>query len=65
MCSAAARLPLTDLGARDGKSAIGRPKAGDYGRIVRIHEDKVDRRIFTPTPHGSPPGNGATTAAVP
>ena len=29
-------------------------KAGDYGRIVRIQLDKVDRRIFTPTPHGSP-----------
>ena len=29
-------------------------KAGDYGRVVRIDLDKVDRRIFTPTPHGSP-----------
>ncbi len=28
--------------------------AGDYGRIVRIDLNKVDRRIFTPTPHGSP-----------
>ena len=29
-------------------------KAGDYGRVVRIDLDKVDRRVFTPTPHGSP-----------
>ena len=29
-------------------------KAGEYGRVVRIDLDKVDRRIFTPTPHGSP-----------
>ncbi len=28
--------------------------AADYGRIVRIDLDKVDRRMFTPTPHGSP-----------
>ncbi len=28
--------------------------AGDYGRIVRIDLNTADRRIFTPTPHGSP-----------
>ena len=28
--------------------------AGDYGRIVRIDLKTADRRIFTPTPHGSP-----------
>jgi hypothetical protein len=27
---------------------------GDYGRIVRISLDEHDRRIFVPTPHGSP-----------
>ncbi len=27
---------------------------GDYGRIVRIGLDDHDRRIFVPTPHGSP-----------
>ena len=27
---------------------------GDYGRIVRIKLDEHDRRIFVPTPHGSP-----------
>ena len=29
-------------------------KPGDYGRIVRVDLDKHDRRIFTPTPWGSP-----------
>jgi len=29
-------------------------RAGDYGRIVRIDLKTADRRIFTPTPHGSP-----------
>ena len=29
-------------------------KAGDYGRIVRIGLDEANRRIFTPTPWGSP-----------
>ena len=29
-------------------------KAGDYGRIVRIDIKQQDRRIFTPTPYGSP-----------
>jgi hypothetical protein len=27
---------------------------GDYGRVVRIKLDEHDRRIFVPTPHGSP-----------
>ena len=27
---------------------------GAYGRSVRINITKADRRIFTPTPHGSP-----------
>jgi hypothetical protein len=27
---------------------------GEYGRIVRIKLDEQDRRIFVPTPHGSP-----------
>ena len=29
-------------------------RAGDYGRVVRIDLATHDRRIFTPTPHGSP-----------
>lgn len=29
-------------------------QAGDYGRIVRIDITEQNRRIFTPTPHGSP-----------
>ena len=29
-------------------------KPGEYGRIVRVDLDKHDRRIFTPTPWGSP-----------
>lgn len=29
-------------------------KCSSYGRIVRIDLDKFDRRIFTPTPYGSP-----------
>ena len=29
-------------------------KGGDHGRVVRIDLDKVDRRVFTPTPHGGP-----------
>ena len=27
---------------------------GEYGRVVRIKLDEQDRRIFVPTPHGSP-----------
>lgn len=29
-------------------------QAGDYGRIIRIDITEQDRRIFTPTPYGSP-----------
>ncbi len=29
-------------------------KAGAFGRVVRIDLEKHNRRIFTPTPHGSP-----------
>ena len=29
-------------------------QVGEYGRIVRIDLDTHDRRIFTPTPYGSP-----------
>ena len=32
----------------------GGVEPGDYGRIVRVDLDKHDRRIFTPTPWGSP-----------
>ena len=32
----------------------GGVKPGEYGRIVRIDLDSHDRRIFTPTPWGSP-----------
>jgi hypothetical protein len=32
----------------------GEVNPGDYGRIVRIGLDDHDRRIFVPTPHGSP-----------
>ena len=32
----------------------GEVNPGDYGRIVRIKLDAHDRRIFVPTPHGSP-----------
>jgi len=33
---------------------MGKIKAGQFGRIVRISLKQSDRRIFTPTPHGSP-----------
>jgi hypothetical protein len=32
----------------------GGVQPGDYGRVVRIKLDAHDRRIFVPTPHGSP-----------
>jgi hypothetical protein len=32
----------------------GKVDPGDYGRIVRIKLTEQDRRIFTPTPYGSP-----------
>lgn len=34
--------------------AAGQVKPGEYGRIVRINLTERDRRIFTPTPYGSP-----------
>ena len=34
--------------------AAGQVKPGEYGRIVRINLSEQDRRIFTPTPYGSP-----------
>ena len=40
-----------------GRAACGQNahcQAGQYGRIVRIKLDEHDRRIFTPTPYGSP-----------
>ena len=33
---------------------MGGVQPGSYGRIVRIKLDEQDRRIFVPTPHGSP-----------
>jgi hypothetical protein len=35
-------------------SAFGQVNPGAYGRSIRINITKGDRRIFTPTPHGSP-----------
>ena len=35
-------------------SALGNVNSQGYGRVVRINITKVDRRIFTPIPHGSP-----------
>lgn len=32
----------------------GGVEPGEYGRIIRINLNEQDRRIFTPTPHGSP-----------
>jgi hypothetical protein len=34
--------------------ASGQVNPGDYGRIVRINITEQNRRIFVPTPHGSP-----------
>jgi hypothetical protein len=34
--------------------AAGQVNPGDYGRIVRIDITEQNRRIFVPTPHGSP-----------
>ena len=52
------RCPAAAYGLKcDGREACYRragTKAGDYGRIVRIDIKKQDRRIFTPTPYGSP-----------
>jgi len=35
-------------------SALGQVNPGAYGRSIRINITKEDRRIFTPTPYGSP-----------
>jgi hypothetical protein len=32
----------------------GNVQPGEYGRIIRVSLDEQDRRIFTPTPYGSP-----------
>ena len=43
--------------ACEGRAAcerMGGGQAGRYGRVVRIVLDRHDRRIFTPTPYGSP-----------
>ena len=45
-----------DLDCTGRKTCLARSgsKAGDYGRIVRVNLDTANRRIFTPTPWGSP-----------
>lgn len=51
-CSAAAYG--TTCSGREACHKAGGVQPGDYGRIVRIDLKTADRRIFTPTPHGSP-----------
>ena len=51
-CPAAARREVCAGRARCHRRAGC--TAGRYGRIVRIPLARHDRRIFTPTPHGSP-----------
>ena len=52
------RCPAAAHGfACEGRAAcerMGGGQAGRYGRVVRIGLDRHDRRIFTPTPYGSP-----------
>ena len=52
------RCPATAFGFEcaggDACHRAGGVKPGEYGRIVRIDLDSHDRRIFTPTPWGSP-----------
>jgi len=45
-----------DLDCKGREACLARSgsKAGSYGRIVRIKLDDANRRIFTPTPWGSP-----------
>ena len=43
-----------DCKGRRACHRAGGVKPGAYGRIVRVDLDKHDRRIFTPTPWGSP-----------
>ena len=52
------RCPAAAFGfecaGRDACHRAGGVEPGEYGRIVRIDLDSHDRRIFTPTPSGSP-----------
>ncbi len=52
------RCPAAACGSicagREKCHKAGGVQAGNYGRIVRIDLKSHDRRIFTPTPHGSP-----------
>ena len=52
------RCPAAAHGfACEGRAAcerMGGGQPGQYGRVVRIGLDRHDRRIFTPTPYGSP-----------
>ena len=52
------RCPAAAFGfecaGRDACHRAGGVEPGEYGRIVRIDLDSHDRRIFTPTPWGSP-----------
>ena len=43
-----------DCQGRERCHQAGGVAPGEYGRIVRINLDDHDRRIFVPTPHGSP-----------
>jgi hypothetical protein len=43
-----------DCEGRERCHQAGGVEPGAYGRIVRIKLDEHDRRIFVPTPHGSP-----------
>jgi hypothetical protein len=43
-----------DCPGRDQCHQCGGVNPREYGRIVRIKLDEHDRRIFVPTPHGSP-----------
>ena len=43
-----------DCAGSEACHRAGGVEPGEYGRIVRIDLDKHDRRIFTPTPWGSP-----------
>ena len=43
-----------DCKGREACHRAGGVKPGEYGRILRIDLDTHDRRIFTPTPWGSP-----------
>ena len=51
-CPAAA-FGVNCVGSKACRRAGG-VKPGEYGRIVRVDLDNHDRRIFTPTPWGSP-----------